>query len=134
MRYGICFRRAITESDEAVDLLKKTITASERLARKLRHCLRDDNTAPETVANDAINGFYARCEKRFWKLCDECVNVETIQTQYRAWCEEIGHFAQDAYSDAMSYVNLRGKALAKAAEQQKWLFVETKKIMEDAEA
>ena len=134
MRYDICFRRAITESDEAVDLLKKTITASERLARKLRHCLRDDNTVPETVANDAINGFYAQCEKQFWKLCDECVNVETIQTQYRAWCEEIGHFAQDAYSDAMSYVNLRGKAVVKAAEQQKWLFVEINKIMEDAKA
>lgn len=133
MRHDICFRRDLTECDEATELLKKTIAASERLARKLRHCLRDDNTVPDNVANEAVNCFYARCEKLFWQLCDECMSVGTIQTHYRNWCDEIGQYAKEAYSDAMTNVNLRGKALVKAAEQQKWLFMEIKKIMEEAE-
>lgn len=50
--------------------------------------------------------------------------------------ESVRHekFAQNAFSEAIANVNLRGNALAKAAQQQKWLSVEIKKIREDAEA
>lgn len=134
MRHDIHFRREITEQDEMVDLLKKVVGASERLARKLRHCLRDDNTVPQSVADDAVNQFYGCCEKEFWKLCENCMTGESIQAQYRAWCQSIGQYAQEAYTEALMHVNLRGKALGQAAQQQKWLNVEIKKIKEDAEA
>ena len=134
MRHDIRFSKKITEQDETVELLKKAVGASERLARKLRHCLRDGNTVPESVANDAVNRFYGDCEELFWKLCEECTAGESIQSQYLNWCRMIGQYARDAYSDALANVNLRGKALGKAAVQQKWLFAEIRKIKEEAEA
>ena len=134
MRHDIRFRREITEQEELIDLLKKMVTASERLARELRHCLRDDNTVPEMVASDAVNQFYGRCEVKFWELCENKLSEDNIQASYLDWCHEIGQYAQDAYTQALQNVTLRGKALGKAAQQQKWLSVEIKKIKEDAEA
>lgn len=133
MRHDIHFSKKITEQDEMVDLLKKAVGSSERLARKLRHCLRDDNTVPESVASDAVNRFYGYCEEQFWKLCEECAAGETIQAQYQNWCQMIGQCAQTVYSDVLANVNLRGKALGLAAVQQKLLFTEIKKIKEDAD-
>ena len=133
MRHDIRFRREITEQDALVELLKKMVVASERLSRKLRHCLRDDNSVPEAVANDAVGEFYGKCETKFWQLCDKVVDIDGIRELYRDWCHEIGVYAMDAYQMAMTHVNLRGKALGKAALQQKWLSVEIKKIKEEAE-
>ena len=133
MRHDIRFRREITEQEELVNLLKKVVTASERLARKLHHCLRDENTVPEAAANDAVNSFYGKCETKFWELCENCAGTSTIQEQYRDWCQSIGQLAQDAFTKALQNVNLRGKDLGRAAEQQKWLSVEIKKIKEDAQ-
>lgn len=134
MRHDIRFRREITEQEELVGLLKTMVTASERLARKLRHCLRDENTVPEAVTNDAVSYYYGKCETKFWEHCKNCANADTIQEHYRDWCREIGQNAQEAYSKALQHVNLRGKSLAKAALQQKWLSVEIKKIKEEVEA
>ena len=134
MRHDIRFRREITEREGLVDLLKKVVTASERLAGKLRRCLRDKNTVPEAVANDAVNSFYRKCEIMFWELCEICADTDAIQKHYREWCQSIGQLAQDAFTKALQNVNLRGKALASAAQQQKWLFVEIAKIKEDAES
>ena len=133
MRHDIRFRREITAQEELVNLLKKVVTASERLARKLHHCLRDENTVPEAAANDAVTSFYGKCETKFWELCENCAGTSTIQEQYRDWCQFIGQLAQDAFMKALQNVNLRGKDLGRAAEQQKWLSVEIKKIKEDAQ-
>lgn len=133
MRHDLHFRCDLTEREDVIQLLKNVILVAERLASKLRHCLRDDNIVPENVANDAVNDFYGRCEKIFWKLCESEVTAETIQEHYCMWCETISQYALDAYSMAMTNVNLRGKVLAKAAEQYKWLSVEIKKIKEEVE-
>lgn len=134
MRYDIRFRTEITEQEELVELVKKVIAASERLAQKLVHCLRDKNTVPEMVANDAVSDFYGKCEAKFWELCENCAGTNAIQEHYQKWCQSIGQLAQDAFSVALQNVNLRGKDLGRAAEQQKWLSVEIKKIKEDAKA
>ena len=133
MRYDLRFRSDITEREEIIDLFQMSIKAAERLANKLRHCLRDDNVVPQKVAEDAVNRFYGRCEDTFWQLCEECPASETMQELYCSWCEKIGVYAIEAYARAMQNVNLRGKALAQAAQQQRWLSVEIKKIKEEAE-
>ena len=133
MRHDIRFRRELTEQETLVELLKKSVMAAERLARKLRHCLRDDNIVPEGVANDTVSTFYGKCESAFWMLCETCLSEDAVKTHYQNWCRDISKYALDAFSEAMTIVNLRGKALGKAAEQQKWLSVEIRKIKEDAE-
>lgn len=133
MRHDIRFHKSITERDEVVQLLMKCVKTAERLAGKLRHCLRDDNIVPDNIAKDAVNVFYGQCETVFWKLCENCTVSGTIQEHYRSWCEVTGQCAREAYAMAMTRVNLRGKALTKAAQQQKWLSVEIKKIKEEAE-
>lgn len=134
MRHDIRFRKELMERDEMVELLKRCVVVAERLARKLRHCLRDDNIVPESVANDAVNVFYGKCESSFWNLCEECLDGDSIQEQYRNWCFEVSQFAQNSFVKAIANVNLRGKALGRAAQQQKWLTVEIKKTKEEAEA
>lgn len=134
MRHDIRFRRDITQNDETIELLRKAVVSAEKLAKRLKHCMRDDNTVPESVANDAVNQFYGRCEDKFWKLCESCLDEGTIQEHYQNWCREIAVYAKNTFSQALSNVNLRGKALANAALQQKWLSVEIKKIMEEVEA
>lgn len=133
MRHDLRFRSDIAENDEIVKMIKRCIESAEQIAKKLKSCLRKENVVPESVAHDAVNRFYGCCEEQFWKLCGECMLEETIQEQYRNWCRMIGLSAQDAYSNALVNVNLRGKELRKAAEQQKWLFTEIKKIKEEAE-
>lgn len=134
MRHDLRFHSKITEREEVVDLLRRSVEAAERLARKLRHCLRDDNIVPQKVADDAVNRFYGRAEETFWKLCEDCAASEAMQELYCDWCHEIGRYAQEAYATAMQNVNLRGKALACAAQQQRWLSVEVKKLNEEAES
>lgn len=134
MRHDLRFRSDIAENDEIVKLIKRCIESAEQIAKKLKSCLRKENVVPESVAHDAVNRFYGCCEDQFWKLCEECISEETIQDQYRDWCRMIGQSAQDAYSNALANVNLRGKELRKAAVEQKWLFAEIKKIKEEAEA
>lgn len=133
MRNDIRFRREITEQEDLVNLLKKVVTASEHLAWKLHHCLRDENTVPEAAASDAVTSFYGKCETKFWALCENCTGTGTIQEHYLDWCQSIGQLAQDAFRKALQNVNLRGKDLGRAAEQQKWLSVEIKKIKEDVQ-
>lgn len=134
IRHDLRFRRDITEREEVIDLLKRSVAAAERLARKLRHCLRDDSIVPECVAVDALNQYYGQCEAQFWKLCEDSATADEMRELYKKWCHAIGQLAVEAYFAAMQNVNLRGKALAKAAQQQKWLSVEIKKIKEDAQA
>ena len=134
MRHDLRFRRELTEREEIIDLLKKTVAASERLARRLRHSLRDDRVVPEIMADNAINHYYSRCEEQFWSICEICVDADVMQELYRNWCQEIGQYAREAYQEALQNINLRGKALAKAAQQQKWLSLEIKKLKEEAEA
>lgn len=133
MRHDLRFRSDITEREEIIDLIKMSIKAAERLANKLRHCLRDDNVVPQKVAEDAVNRFYGRCEEAFWQLCEESAVSVTMKELYCGWSEKIGGYALDAYAKAMQNVNLRGKALALAAQQQRWLSVEIRKIKEEAE-
>ena len=133
MRHDIRFHKSITEQDEVIKMLMKCVKTTERLANKMRHCLRDDNIVPEHIAKTAITGFYGKCEVVFWQLCENCAVTGTLQDHYRNWCETLGRYARDAYSVAITSANLRGKALAKAAQQQKWLSVEIKKIKEEAE-
>lgn len=133
MRHDLRFRRELTEREEIIDLLKKAVAASERLARRLRHCLRDDRVVPEIVADDAINHYYSRCEEQFWSVCEICVDADVMQELYQNWCQEIGQYAREAYQEVLQNINLRGKALAKAAQQQKWLSLEIKKLKEEAE-
>jgi len=134
MRNDLRFRSDITEREEVIDLLKQAIKVAERLANKLRHCLRDDNVFPENVSKDAINRFYGGCERTFWQLCEDCAAAVTMQELYIRWCQDIGGYAMDAYSKAMQNVDLRGKALKQAALQQQWLSVEIRRIKEEAEA
>lgn len=133
MRHDLRFRMDITQREDAVALLKKSVNTAERLAIIMHRCLRDDNIVPENAANDAVNGFYGRCEKQFWQLCEECVQADSVQALYLDWCKAIGQYALDAYSSAMQNVNLRGRAMAKAAQQQRWLSAEIRKIKEEAE-
>lgn len=134
MRHDLRFRRELAEREEIIDLLKKSVAASEQLARRLRHCLRDDRLVLQSVANDAVNHYYGRCEEQFWSMCEGCGDATNMQELYQDWCQRIGQYAWAAYQEAMQNVNLRGAALAKAAQQQKWLSVEIKKVKEEAEA
>lgn len=133
MRHDLRFRRDITEREEVIELLKQSVAAAERLARRLRHCLRDENIVPENVAIDAVNRYYGQCEAQFWKLCEDSATAAAMQELFRSWCQTIGQFAVEAYATAMQNVNLRGKALARAAQQQRWLHIEIRKIKEEAE-
>lgn len=133
MRHDLYFRKDLAENDEALDLLKRCIESSDSLAKTIHSCLRGKKIVPETVASDAVNYFYEECEKKFWKLCEICLVDGTMQSHYCNWCQSIGQFAQDAFSKALQNVNLRGKDLGRAAQQQKWLSVEIKKIKEDAQ-
>lgn len=133
MRHDLCFHSDIAKNDDIVELIRRCIESSERIAKKLNNCLRKDSIVPESAARAAVNRFYGCCEERFWKLCEECAMGESVQVQYQNWCQMVGQYAQVAYSDALQNVNLRGKDLGRAAEQQKWLSVEIKKIKEDAQ-
>lgn len=136
MRHDLRFRRDLTTRDSVIDLLKKSVKVSERLARSLRHCLRDNrdnNIVPENLANDAVIHYYSQCEKYFWTMCENTGAADSMKTLFSDWCQEIGRYAQDAYSGAIRNVNLRGRTLAKASEQQRRLSVEIKKIKEEAE-
>ena len=134
MRHDLHFRSDIAENDKAINLIKRCIESAECLAKKVKECLRKGNIVPEMVSNDAVNRFYGRCETAFWSLCEDSLSEESIQSHYREWCQEISRYALDAFTEALQNVNLRGKAIGKAAQQQKWLSVEIKKIKEDAEA
>ena len=134
MRHDLRFRSDITEREEVIDLLKQAVKAAERLANKLRLCLRDDNVVPENVSKDTINRFYDRCALAFWQLCEDCAAAVAMLELYIRWCQGIGDYAMDAYSKAMQNVDLRGKALKQAALQQRWLSAEIRKIKEEAEA
>ena len=133
MRHDLHFRKDLAENDEAVALIKRCIESADSLAKTIRSCLRGKKIVPETVANNAINYFYDECEKKFWGLCVICLIDGTIRSHYCNWCQSIGQLAQDAFTKALQNVNLRGKDLGRAAEQQKWLSVEIKKIKEDAQ-
>lgn len=133
MRHDIRFRTDISECDELIELLKRSVASAEQLARRIRHCLCDRNIIPKSVADDALGRFYAKSEMLFWELCENCSTESSqIRKQYRDWCENIGRYAQDAFNKALEHVELRGKAMAKIAEQQKWLSVEINKINEGA--
>lgn len=133
MRCDLRFRREITEQEDFVKLLKASVKSAEQLARKLRYCLRDGNLVPENASNAAIAYFYSQCEGAFWRICEDGTSGDDTQALYRDWCKKIGHYAQESYDKAMEGVNLRGKALGQDARQKKWLYVEIKKIKEEAE-
>lgn len=133
MRHDLCFRSDITERQAAIRLITLSIGAAEDLAKKLRHCLRDDNIIPQNVVDDAVNRFYGWTEEKFWQLCEDSAAADTMRELLCNWCEAIGQFAQDAYSIAMQNVNLRGRALAQAARQQRFLSAQIRKIKEEAE-
>lgn len=134
MRHDLRFRTEIAENETAISLLKQCIEVSERLARKLRHTMLNKHIVPEKVAEAAVEEFYAFSEKAFWKLCsiDEIAG-DCLQHMYREWCSDICNGVLDAYNAAMETVNLRGKDLAKAAEQQRWLLIEIRKVKEEAQ-
>jgi len=132
VRKDVRFRADITECDEAIKLLKRSVEAAEHLARRLGHCMHDDNVIPQMVIDDAVNRYYAQSEALFWHLCETCSHdPEQIGEQYRQWCDAIGGYAKSAFEQALKQVQLRGKALAIAAKQQKRLAAEIIKIRED---
>ena len=133
MRHDLRFPKKLAEREESIDLMKQSVSAAERLARRLRHCLRDDNTVPENVAEDAVNDYFSSCEARFWKLCEEAADTDSFRTLYQEWCQAIGQYALDAYARALGKVHLRAAALGKAAGQQRWLYLEITKIKEEAQ-
>ena len=132
MYHSLRFRKAIADRETIVNLIRQCITASERLARRLRRTMLDGHVVPAKVAEDAVGHFYMLAEQEFWKLCDSTLADANLQEQYRNWCDSIGRGVVEAYVKAMESVNLRGRALAAAAEQQKWLYSEIKKIKEEA--
>jgi hypothetical protein len=132
MYHSLRFRKAIADRETIVNLIRQCITASERLARRLRRTMLDGHVVPAKVAEDAVGHFYMLAEQEFWKLCDSTLADANLQEQYQNWCDSIGRGSLEAYAKAMESVNLRGRALAAAAEQQKWLYSEIKKIKEEA--
>lgn len=132
MRHDLRFRKDLAEQETVIDLLRQCIGASERLARRLRRTMLDGHVVPAKVAEDAVRHFYMLAEQEFWKLCDSELADTNVREHYRNWCDSIGRGVIEAYAKAMESVNLRGRALAAAAEQQKWLYSEIKKIKEEA--
>lgn len=135
MRHDLRLRSDLTEHAEFVFLVKCAIEAAERLARKMKNCFQDDdkrNILPPSAAKATVNQFYALVEKAFWQLCETPVGKQTVKELYQQWCTNIGDIARTTLKDALGNANLRGRALASAAQQQVWLNVEIKKIKEEA--
>lgn len=133
MRHDLHFRSDLMANAEFIFLLKCAVESAERLARKLKHCLQDDNLLPQSAVNSVVAQFYNTVEKRFWKLCDTQVTEDTIRDLYRQWCADIGNDARKSFKTATNNVILRGRALANAEQQAIWLNAEIKKIKEEAE-
>jgi CRISPR system Cascade subunit CasA len=131
-RHDLSFPLSLTENDASVELLSVSIAASEELAKSLKQALVNTNVLREGEAVQAVQGYYRRCEARFWALCEEAAETADRKQLYQSFCADVCAFADRCFTEQISRKNLRASALAAAAVQRDKLGKTIRKIQKEA--
>ena len=127
-RHDLRFRNEITENEQIISLLKRCVTAAEQIGKRLNDSLRNIGVMPNSATTEAENQYYKEVEACFWRLCDDISASNDMDRQYLEWCNTIGRYARKTFYDILLEMNLRGREMAIAAEQEKWLNSMIKKV------
>lgn len=132
VHHDLTLRKDLAQSEQAIDFIRQAISVTEQLAKSLKSCLCPSKVKllPGEAANAAITEFYDNVERRFWQICDMPSLEGSISEEHSTWIHFVSESAINAFDNALTKANLRGKTLAVAAQQRFYLNREIKMIKE----
>ena len=132
-QYDFVFPVNLTCDQNNIDLLRESISISEKLAKSLTKILSDITSLPTAIVSISLQRYYKQCEDKFWKLCNSVLEgKKENRVLYSEWCNDISECAEKIFREAVKTLQLRASTLAETVRMQDILFSTIIKIKKEA--
>ncbi len=122
----------LARNEDHIRCLESCIKAAENLASALRHSLAGIPEIPDSIVSQAVQEYYDLCEQGFWEFCHNTLAKEktNLDAGFQTWCDNGIQLVKRVRADTISRLHLKGRAIAKAAENEIQIANAIKKLRE----
>ena len=118
---------------ECIDLLHMCVAASDRISSALRRSFAKVASIPLSSVTEAEEKHEKLCEDGFWRVCRaaEAENAD-FSALYASYLSDVFTAAEHVFEETLTSLRLRARALSEAEKNRRSIYMEYKKLKQEA--